>query len=63
VETGAAVTLKLAEVEEAGTVTDGGTVRAVLLEASPTTAPPVEAALESVTVQPVVEQVRVEIKS
>jgi hypothetical protein len=39
-----------AEVEEAGTVTEVGMVRAGLLEDRATTAPPVGAALDSVTV-------------
>ena len=46
-----AVTVKFAVVHPAGTVTDPGTVRAVLLLESVTAAPLVPATLESVTVQ------------
>src|SRR5215468_692022 len=43
--------LKFAVVAPAATVTDAGTVRAALLEESPTEEPPVNAARFSVTVQ------------
>jgi hypothetical protein len=46
-----AVAVKLAVVVPAATVTDAGTVRAALLEESPTDAPPVSAAEVNVTVQ------------
>jgi hypothetical protein len=43
--------VKFADVPEAATVTDGGTVSAAASSVSITTAPPVEAALDMVTVQ------------
>ena len=46
-----AVAVKFAMVAPALTVTDAGTVRAALLEESPTEAPPARAADVSVTVQ------------
>ncbi len=46
--------MKLAVVAPAVTVTEAGTVSAALLEESPTDAPPVSAAADSVTVQLVV---------
>jgi hypothetical protein len=48
------VALKPAEVAPAATVTKAGTVRIVLLLDSVTAAPPVGAALDRVTVQPLV---------
>lgn len=51
--TAPAVAVKVAEVEPAGTVTDGGTVRVGLLEDTATVAPPVGAVADSVTVQEV----------
>ncbi len=49
-----AVAIKLPEAEPAGTKTDGGKVRAVLLLESVTVAPPVGAGKERVTLQVVV---------
>jgi hypothetical protein len=46
-----AVAVKAAVVEPAATVTDAGTVNAVLFEESVTAAPPATAALERVAVQ------------
>ncbi len=46
-----AVAVKLAVVAPAVTVTEAGTVSAALFEESPTDAPPVSAAEDSVTVQ------------
>ena len=46
-----AVVVKLAVVELAGTVTEAGTVRAVLLSETATEEPPVGAACDNVTVQ------------
>ncbi len=45
-----AVAVKLAAVAPAETVMEGGTVSAALFEVSPTDAPPVKAARDSVTV-------------
>ena len=50
-DTVAAVAVKFAVVAPAVTVTEAGTVNAALLEESPTEAPLVNAARESVTVQ------------
>jgi hypothetical protein len=47
------VTVKLAEADPAGTVTDAGIVVASLLADRPTTAPPADAGLDSATVQTV----------
>src|SRR4029077_18044043 len=48
-----AVAIKEAEVEVAGTMTEAGTVKVGLLEASETAVPPAGAALDNVTVQEV----------
>ena len=52
--TAAAVAVKVAEVAPAATVTEAGTVTAVLSLESVTVAPPVGAAAVRVTVQPLV---------
>jgi hypothetical protein len=51
VDTVPAVAVKLAEVAPAGTVTEAGTVRAVLLEDSATVEPPAGAGCDNVTAQ------------